>query len=294
MSYTIEYAKLFLKSDSGYTPCWECGSNNVYENDRRRAREWCVWQNLLGVTPEEIMDEGLSMCNGSSHWQKGGKWLDDTALIRWIELGIAKAVTIEDVLEANPALSSIYCRASVWEGHQNRSECERYLRSTADLDRWIGDVNALKAPGISVYPLISLRYLKPVKRMGRISDFVLFKYSNAYLSAIENDGDVTTWSFDIRDALTYSREEALRLQNKHRYNRLGAAILIDAKNKARKKAVISREDGLYFLRQNRTYIYHTKEKESAKRYSSIASARTAAKLLTEKVSGGHIYMAEEE
>ena len=81
MSYTIEYAKLFLRSDSGYTPCWECGSNNVYESDRRRAREWCVWQNLLGVTPEEIMNEGLGMCNGGYHWQKGGKWLDDTALM---------------------------------------------------------------------------------------------------------------------------------------------------------------------------------------------------------------------
>ena len=38
MSYTIEYAKLFLKSDSGCTPCRECGSNNVYENDQRLAR----------------------------------------------------------------------------------------------------------------------------------------------------------------------------------------------------------------------------------------------------------------
>lgn len=294
MSYTIEYAKLFLRSDSGYTPCWECGSNNVYESDRRRAREWCVWQNLLGVTPEEIMNEGLGMCNGGYHWQKGGKWLDDTALMRWIELGIAKAVTIEDVLEANPALSSIYCRASVWEGYQNRSECERYLRSTADFDQWIGDVNALKAPDIAVYPIISLRCLKPVKHIGKTSGSVLFKYNNSYLSGIEKGGDSTTWSYDIRNALVYSREDAIKLQSKHRYNWLGAAVLIDAKNKKHKRAIISREDGLYFQRQNRTYIYHTQNRESAKRYSSMGSARAAAKLLTEKVAGGHIYTAEEE
>lgn len=294
MSYTIEYAKLFLKSEIGYTPCWECGSSNVYETDRRRARDWCVWQNLLGVTPEKIMDEALGMCDGCEHWMKDGKWIDDAGLIRWVELGVAKAVTIEDILAANPFLSSIYCRASVWENRQNRSECERYLRSTSDLDEWIADVKALHAPGVSVYPIISLRNLKSVRVGSKKAETVLFKHNRAYLSGMGSGGYATTWSFNIRDALVYSREDALRLQNEYRHTCLGEAMLIDARNKDRRAAIISREDGLYLERRSRRYVYHTRSREAAKRYSSMASARAAAELLSGKVSGGHIYTAEEE
>jgi len=295
MSYTIEYAKLFLKSALGYTPCWECGSNNTYETARKRARQWCVWQNLLGVSSEQIMEAALQMCDGEGdHWQKSGKWVDDAGLVRWVKLGVAKAVTIEDVLSANPFLGAIYCRALVWDANRYRSECEAQLRSTEDLDHWIRAVNELKHPGITVYPVIDLSLAKrPIRPSGKVPEHVIIKYKKAYLTQSEDDGDYTSWSTDIRKSLVMSREDAMRLQERKRYTWVGQSKLLDARNKLRKTAVLRKDDGSYLSKHTKRRIICVQRKDGAHQYSSIAAAADAAQRLNQRLKGQCRFFVEE-
>ena len=298
MRYTIEYDKQFIKSGSGFTPCWLAGDNNVWEptfkGKERRARSWSVFWNLLGVSEQDILDEVKATLGGyNQHWQKNGKWVDDEGLIRWIRNGCKNAATIEDILAANRR-RAVRCYISSWEGHDSSTLLDEWISTTEQLDKWITvfkKVRAgLAAKGTSCYPVIAFdeeKLVHPRAATAKMPEKVLLRRgsgrSTCYLSKYES-GRGHEWAYDIKKAMVLDYEEAEKLKKEDLSDWMRKATIVSADAKdAPYNAVIQFTDGSragsYVLKRTKNRLYTTSFVNRAHHYRDEASAKAALKKL---------------
>jgi hypothetical protein len=134
MSYSILYNKMFVKvTDDQYIPMIQCGDNNVYESDRKRARSWWnhryvtggpIWASsgtIIG-TIDRIREERIAsnkryieqnlLEDGDLYDDKRFGWHEGIAIYgkgttgttfgmyrNFYKTGIERALTIEQLLE---------------------------------------------------------------------------------------------------------------------------------------------------------------------------------------------------
>ncbi|WP_281692295.1 hypothetical protein [Agathobaculum desmolans] len=289
MSYTIEYDRQFIKSRHGITPCWLAGDNNVTEirgGYERRARDWSVFYNLLGVTEEEIMAAVQSSLGGyGEHWRKGGKWVDDAGLIRWIKNGCKHAAALEDILALNH-FSAVFCYVSVWGENQSR-ELERYVSNTAEFDRWIVEAKALikakRDEGREAFPIVKwgeepLRHPDPT-----LTDEtkVLIRLGKSYLSERPSDAG-SSWSRDIRKSFVFTAKEAKEIIAANRFGWLAESTIVSAKRLEEPYNVVIRvSDALrecgYVFQKTATRIRLTNTAKNARHFANERAAEKAIK-----------------
>lgn len=154
MSYDICYDRCFLKSALGITPMWLVGSSNctesVYGMDgkwhERLERHWSPLCNLAGVSEKELMEKAYSYVPShyNQHFKRGGKWVDDAGWIRFVENGIKKAVTVEQLLKFS-GRTQMYCRLHVWVKDDSHYELQTWVSTTAEFDEWLRQAKELKS-----------------------------------------------------------------------------------------------------------------------------------------------------
>ena len=136
MSYYAEFDRVFIRSVCGYTPLWLLGDSSVTEGRGRSSRmyrRWSVFQSLIGVTEEELLAAVEKLKGSSEHWKRGGKWVDDEGLVRWVKSGCKHAVVLEDLLKANER-SYLPC---VLRDHNGRTVLSAQVHNTLELEDWI-------------------------------------------------------------------------------------------------------------------------------------------------------------
>lgn len=288
MSYEIEYNRVFLKSQEGITPCVLMGSNNCYEprytssrRGWRRDRSWGIFQNMIGVTEDDLLATVTPWLGGyQEHWKKNGKWVDDAGLIRWVKSGVRNATYLEPLLETNH-MNSIRCNAYTWNPHDGRHDLlNRSCSTTSELDTWIQEVRKLteeqKAKGVKVYPAIE--WLPEDIRLPRKSTpgKVIIKEKGRYLSGYTPNS--TSWTRNITDAIVIPYDEAEKLLRKTLL--FGRARMVDAARKEAPNNVVLRfangsRAGCYIIRRTRSRIYMTRKVEEATHYADEKAARAA-------------------
>lgn len=296
MSHTIEFARQFIRSDEGITPCWLVGDNNLTENRgryERVVRQWSCFHNFVGAAEKDIMDAAQSLLGGyQHHWKRNGKWVDDKALTNWIRSGIRSAASVEDILRWNPeCCGNIHCRIHVWRGFNHTVEEDTYVSTTAELDDWIHRYQALKEQlnqtQTSVYPCIDFG-IEKVRSPLSASDGDMFYFRmnrRLYLTKIcENE---TCWGKDSNSALIFPYEEALDLFKAKHFYLTGVSLVKVHKNQA-SCAVIKVTD----RNRKEHYVYQITPKrmltsgfKEAHRYSSPKAAQLACGRILEKYSG---------
>lgn len=307
MSYAIEYERQFIRSDKGITPCWLAGDNNVYEPSyrgkaERRARSWSVFYNLLATTEEAILEAIQPSLGGyGEHWIRGGKWVDDAGLIRWVKSGCKSAATVEEILANNRGCGvSVHCFASVWytDGEcysdgtlkrRNKSDISTYVHTSEEFDAWIETAETLreecKAKGWSFYPIIDFGTEKLVHRVSTPKDdqkVVLRCGSGSRISyLIEVSDSHSTWG-KVQDALVITGTAAAELQRTSPFEWVRKARVVDAKIKeCPHNVALQFVDGVragkYVSQVSRTNLWMTDHVDSAKRYKDVSAARAALK-----------------
>lgn len=290
MSYTIEYDHQFIRSSTGITPCWLCGDNNVTEmtfrGRERRARDWSVFHNLLGVTEEEILESIEPTLGGyGEHWQRNGKWVDDAALIRWVKTNCKHAMTIEEILRAN-AMSSVTCYLSVWKGGSwGVRENAACVHSTEEYDAWVNTAKErirTKSDDERIYPVVDFVREKLVHTKPILAEKVVLRKGDHYLTELGEH--TTTWDKDVKKALVFTREECEELRRTHTNSLIRTAKPINANAQSRPyDAVLRFEDGsyagCYISRITKKRVFYAYNIGGAHHYPDVATAeRTLARL----------------
>ena len=205
MSYTIIYDRQVIKTPKGYTFVALEGDNNVYENNRRRARDWSAF--FLNKTQEEAEDFFRSWCGGTyqEHFKWHGQWVDDAALMRWCAAGIKNAHTVEEYVEAIHC--SLSCQTITYkDGEFNRHVDTEYIRTTNEFLEWTERVQKRiveKQDGERIYYCISFGSNEPLC-MGRATDpngKIIVKRGRLFLS--EHDSNHYTFSCKAEDAIVF-------------------------------------------------------------------------------------------
>ena len=305
MSYCIEYARQFLKSEEGITPCWLHGDNNVGEivwrngrNIERRARDWSVFQNMVGTTVDALLKEVEGWMGGAyqEHWMRNGKWVDDEGLRRWIVSGCRKAATVEEVLAANPVIRSLHCYCAVWHEMDSAVETEAYVKTTEELDQWIRAIRAHKDPSgrQECFPVVDFcvdKLNSPASKQRETPAFCLIKSGHNYLVDIV-PGKSTRWSPNKTDARVFTAEEAESiLYGQASLRLLRNAHIINAHERLTQpfNAVLrvgsAGQSPRYISGRGRNRIYLCNTVKGALRYANAAVAEKAAKELRPKHPG---------
>lgn len=293
MSYSIEYASVFIKSESGVTAAILSGDNNCWEaGNKRRARHWSVWQNMLGVPGDKIIAAAEAFTGGpyQEHWKKGGKCVDDAKLMRWARNGVESAADIESILRFN-GLRYVSCWVSTWHEFEHGETMRRLVTTTQELNAWIRDANAAiaekKLDGISAYPVIEF-YDEKVKMpkaaitpAQRHLSKVLIKKGRRYLyEYTENEnGRLVSETLGPNATLAevFTVEEAEAFLNRHSLGNASGYRVVDAKRAEKPYNVVLRlSSGNYVERHTSKRIFLAYTQEHAKRFAD-KNAGIAAK-----------------
>lgn len=294
MSYTIEYSNQFIRSELGITPCWLCGDNNVTEYHwvggrrvERCTRDWCVFCNMLAASEDEIMTKLKSFCGGpyQEHWKRGGKYLDDAAILRWGKNGCGNAVPIEEVLYANH-INSVRCYLSVWtKDLSNTTELAVSVSTTKELDDWILAVRQYVSehPEDHIYPAIDFPRdgfvrARPEDKEKSGDDLVILKHGKDYVTAIEKrDGKVSGISYcrDPKQAKVMTRSEAFQIAGGCFRNLriVSAAIKDKPYNVVIRFGAGAGVAGNYFVSSSSRGFKHTWDVRYAKHFPDEAAAK---------------------
>lgn len=216
MSYTIVYNKFFLKSSNGYTFVVLHGDNNVWETNKKRARDWNIWD--LNLTAEEMTRKYESFTESDELFQYNGKWYGNKDLNRMIERGIKSAISIEEFLAAT-GLTRLRSRLNVIcndvpYGHSGHSvwECEKDIQTTEQFDEWLKEIAERKDCRYcneSLYPEFSLFEDLKIKTVASLPGRVIAKQGKMYVSEIK-DGHWYSSSSDIKNAMIFDSLEDAR------------------------------------------------------------------------------------
>lgn len=294
MSYTIEYDRQFIKSELGITPVWLSGDNNVtigYGRYERRVRNWKVFLNMLACTKEDLLIAVESLKGGyQEHWKKGGRWINDAGLTRWVENGCKAAASIEDIIERN-YLSWVRCNLLDYseEGY-GKTTHEELITTTEEFDSWVQKVKPLIRAG-KIYPIISFNSGEPIKHPSATkkedNEKVFFKWRKSYLVSLDVEKGSAKWKErpGEGETLIYTRKEAESLLA--RVSVLRGTKIVSAKALENPCNIVLMVNGRgicghYVASISGHSFRHSASLNAAKRYSTLTSARKAAANLKSK------------
>lgn len=295
MSYTIEYDRQFIRSTKGITPVWLAGDNNVtegYGRTERRCRDWSVFMNVLGSTKEELLDTIKPLQGGAyqEHWRKGRKWVDDAGLVKWVENGCRLAVPIEEILRANQ-ISSILCYLNIRTATGYSRELETYVTSTLSFDSWLvkakARIESARKAGQEAYPIIWFNNGERLKHSNQgvkeKDAKVLLKYNSSYLKEVTPTS--ASWARLSDNAMIMSYAEAVALQKKYPSllwkSRIISAKVLDNPHNLILEITAGKHSGNYVVKLTAHTLYYSAHSSNAKRYSTGAAAKRAAKRVME-------------
>ena len=113
-----ELQRIFLKSESGYTPLLFVDSilrGIIFGKER----EWTIFRGCAGFSKRDLLREvGWHMPQDKNHtfWKNNGHALSYEEICNWIETGCDSAVTLEELLAANPG---VLCEAGTLTDFNN-------------------------------------------------------------------------------------------------------------------------------------------------------------------------------
>ena len=286
MSYYAEFDRVFIRSVCGYTPLWLLGDSSVTEGrgrSTRMYRRWSVFQSLIGVTEEELLTAVEKLKGSSEHWKRGGKWVDDEGLVRWVKSGCKHAVVLEDLLKANER-SYLPC---VLRDHNGRTVLSAQVHNTLELEDWIYQAKRAIAADSTLFPVITPNYGERLRHPGKDrsrnpEEKVVLKRGKYYLS--EHDDKGSTWVIDRKRALIFSAQEANDLIGKGIRGKIVSASVLDAPCNFI-VAYDAHDSGptRYLCTHSRSGFKYTLDKKSAKRYSTKAAAQRAMESAKQKI-----------
>lgn len=221
MSYTIVYDRQVIKTPTGYSLVVLDGDNNVWENNRRRARDWNCWLLNKSETEFDAFFNGMTGGKYQEHFKYNGKWVDDAALLRWYKKGLRNARTIEEYAEA---VGCVHCKLLVYSEEQNaKEELSQYIKTTDRFLEWIEEVEQRKQKGTTerFYVVISFNHGEPLRLPGEPTQFhgkVYLTYKSKYVYEIDERG--WTYGDNCKKAMIFnSVQEAKKAAEQHRNRR---------------------------------------------------------------------------
>lgn len=276
MSYYVEFDRVFRRSAAGYTPLILLGDSSLREPKHGRiARSWTVFQRLLGVSQNGLLAATAPMLGCTQeHWKRGGTWVDDAGLIRWVRSGCQNAVSLEDLLKVNDR-PGVACRLC---GYGTPAVLSRVVRTTAELDGWIAEAKQAMEANKALWPEIELDSLgERMKHPGKPrepEEKVLVKGRYGYLASYTEDS--SNWVRDKQKALILTAREAQELPPLAR-GRMVSASVLDTVGEFVVEIIPSNgvKSYLHSFRGPGRFRYSA-DPRNAKRYSSMAAAKRAA------------------
>lgn len=299
MSYSIIYARQFVRTTRGIIPLILSGDNNVWSTTwkgrDRRARDWGIYnQSLLELPDADLLKKVMEWYDGTEQecCKYNGKWMSGADMIRFFKNGCTNAMTIEEICESLPR-QSLNCLLSIWVNDENRTHRTSYnksVRTTEELEQWIdGAHNEAKqenANGAAVYLCIGFREDEPLG-LGRkvvTQGPVIAKQRHGYLT--EYSETSCTFSMNIADAIVFESVEAAKAMLGSKVERLR---FIKAENKQIQlqktfaiKIVGGCRDGMYVGKKKRGSLSLCYTPDTAHRF---LSERDATKYFESSLKG---------
>lgn len=284
MSYVIEYDRQFIKSGFGYTPVWLAGDNNVYVTKKKRDRTWDVFHKLIGVTKDAIVAAVEPALGGyQEHWKHNGKWVDDKALLRWIDNGCKNAATIEEIITFN-RFSSVNCRVVYFNKENHRFiDNSVDVTTTLEFDQWIADAKALmhelREKGLTfIYPAIQFYSEDPIVHPTRFkpTDEVHVKHGTMFLSEYDIERNAYSWVLDKCKAITLTPDKAIAFiayYNKRYQDPARPVKATDSKKNYVVQIVNGTYETYYIQKITSRRVRVTSDIRCAHKYSTTAQAK---------------------
>ena len=296
MSYSIIYARQFVRTTRGIIPIVLIGENNVTRVNpltgrESRARDWDLYvyrrkavemleapeATILELVYEAWKDTDPDKDLGTKYQ---GKWLTPKTEIALFKNGIKRAKTLEEIREENPG-QSVRCQIVTYDKELNREILmEKDCLTTEALESWIDAAKrkyeALQIQGISAYicmgfwgekPLVNSRHPqtdKPViaKSKGRY----VCGFTGNSLSVHKNDASKA----HVFDSVDQAR--ALLPKAFAPYSFVDAANAQKPKPYALKISKGSRA-GYYVSKLTAHTLYYDFSAKAAKKFHSESEAR---------------------
>lgn len=275
MSYTIETNRVFLKSAHGYTPCILTADSSISP----RRSSWGIWKNLLGVSETTLREEASEALVNQWSWMKKGKWVEGKGLVSWVESGMKRAISLEQILEAN-RLNNVLCYLLCYEQERFVKKLECYCSNTDELDHWIDSViHYGKHP--DTWSVIDFWLKEDLRQPVRIDGAVILKSGTSYVAKIRFDDDSgyvceVDYTRDIMNAMVFdSVAKVPRLDAFGKFRIIKAS----AKEKPNNVALLISEGvsaGRFISEIKRHKLFHSSCKQDAKRYADGIAAEKAA------------------
>lgn len=289
MSYEIEYKRCCIKSPRGYTIMWLHGSSNCTERHwdargkliERLERYWSIWCGQMSVPENELIEYAKTFNSPyNENWKRAGKWIDNKGVQTWVNSAIKRAVSIEDILQAN----HVKCFNAYVAYYANRSvDCRREqklverISTGQELDNWairaklfIAETKRQGGEGYLHMNFLNVdECIIPPPEEGARE--VLMKIGKSYVAEVNGCSYKTTNT--IQDAKVFNRKDALNIIATSPFGcDLCRAKLIDSRRKEADSFVVKFEDGAYVARTTRNGIYVTYNANKAKRFLSKSEA----------------------
>lgn len=297
MGYTIEYCRVFIRSQSGITPVILDGASNAYDTfpNLRRERRWKCFMDLFGVSEEELMKvaHDIAKSKDSILWYRNGREYRCSDIIRWMRDGISSADTLENILWEN-RLRSVFCYVAYQEGTNFVKLLEQSCFDTESFDAWIKEAKQKIEelyPEHRCFPIIrfwseNIHARPKILRSGKP---IIIKYGlESYVSKIDVDADGNavgiSFSKDIKKAIRFENGDCvpdlrafdgLRYLYAERQEKPFNAVL---------KITSGRCSGMYVSKRIGRRLYQSTIKENAKRYPDWEAALGAKKDIEAKFS----------
>lgn len=197
MSVEILYGRQFIDLKNGkIIPLVLSGSSNCTEYVRGREvleRNWWALRCETQIAPndlvrffKDIVSDGLPH-EFFAKGYRGGPWLNEKNIVKWVENGIEAALSIEEILKYRPS-QSLTCEIQLFGDKHYEHTKLRFCKTTEDILEWIEEYDSYPVKeGFSKCALIRFSGREPlaldrVKRC--LSGPVICKLENGYL--IEN------------------------------------------------------------------------------------------------------------
>lgn len=289
MGYQIVYGKSFIKTPKGrIVPLTLSGSNNCTEfiNGREvRERNWgCFVPDSFLLLPQ---DEFLAACKEKypidtryryEAFKSGSKWVYQEELFHWLERGVKNAALLEDYRTRDGKPVALKCYTSWYENSNFKSDCEKVVRTSNELDEWLDSAYRFKQNKKSDFCFNILGVREPLHIQKEITGPVVCKWKpNCYL--FKYDENTMQFGNDVKKAIIFESMDDAR-------NKLGAERckrwkFVSTKSLKEKPYVIGIE------------IDSNKE-DWTKRYRYILSKRNPICHFTYNIQGAKGFASEKE
>lgn len=293
MSYEIEFARQFIRSERGITPLSLRGDSNFTGSRLDRCgrphsyivKRWCPIFNMVGVKESSLLDSAKASTGRDSqqHWRSSGKWIDDAGLMRWCKSGIQNAMTLEEIREQNPRLHLRCSLCTHLPGEFGIVTLQKDANSTEEFDAWIDAAHAAAnetQTGTSTFCVQFETEKLQIKKQHRFEGPAIVRYKKEFYLEQRGDGQYRYSVNAFRNTFTSFDEAMAAAKN---VNLLPFQVLPanpDSMFVIREDGVHNR--GLFYCKTAGHRIWDTPHLELAKKYKTLKAAERQATRLMDR------------